>query len=206
MRAKQRTFAAVLLVLSMLSSAGCAVAHRYPAYQGRVLELGTDKAIEGAGVLAVYRMNTYTMPESNTRYVGYQAVLTDNTGQFEVPSKTFFSFYPMAMFDSDARITIYKRGYGNFPASFPFFGSSPGVSRGTPAKEGKTDPVLNKDQLSPGREVTFWLPKLETEEEIREHDRIFSPLTTDVLDEKDFPPPGTKKGQFLPPKYTGEGS
>ena len=34
---------------------GCAVAHRYPAYRGRVLELGTDKPIEGAGVLAVFK-------------------------------------------------------------------------------------------------------------------------------------------------------
>lgn len=170
---------------------GCAVAHRYPAYRGRVLEMGTDKPIEGAGVLAVYRMNTYTMPESNTRYVGYQAVLTDNKGKFEIPSKTFFSFYPSASFDSRVRITIYKRGYANFSGGLH-------VSR---PKHGRSDPELIGDQLPPWKEVTFWFPKLVTEEEIREYDESFSFTGDEILREKSFPPAGTSKGQFLPPDY-----
>ncbi len=204
MKTMTRPFALLLFLLSVLPVAGCAVAHRYPAYRGKVLELGTDQPIEGAGVLAGYWMNTYSMPESNSRYVGYQAVLTDNAGRFEVPPKIFTDFYPMAMFDSNVRITIYKYGYGNFPGSFPLYGSMPGVSKETLRKVGNTDPILNKDQLPPEREVIFRLPKLETEAEIKEHDRIFSGTTTEVLNEKGFPPPGTTKGRFLPQKYTGE--
>ena len=195
MRTITRPIGFLLLLLSVLPVAGCAVAHQYPTYRGKVLELGTDKPIEGAGVLAVYRMTIFYWIERNSEYIGYQAVLTDKDGKFEVPAKFFSAFRPLASFDSDVTITIYKAGYGNFPGSF-------GTKR---VNQGNTNPALMDDKLPPDNVVTFWLPKLETAEEIKEHDRIFSGSTTNVLDEKGFPPPGTKKGQFLPSKYTGEG-
>ncbi len=190
----------VLCTAQML--AGCAIVHRYPTYRGTVLELGTDKPIEAAGVLAVYRERTYWPPEGNTRYVGYQAALTDGSGNFEIPSKFFFDFFPLALFDSWVRITIYKRGYGNFPGSFPFYDPMPGMShRASTAKEGRVDPILELNRVPSRKKVTFWLPKLETAAEHAEHDQVFSGITTDVLEERSFPPPGTSKIQFLAPKY-----
>ncbi len=192
---KKILFLSIILVGVQTLSA-CAIVHRYPAYRGKVLELGTDKPVEGAGVLAVYRMTLFMPPSGGSRYLGYQAVLTDNNGGFKIPPKFFFPFQPLGSFDSDVSITIYKRGYGNFGASFYDYLPKHGVS----------EPNLGPGHWVPSNtEVTFWFPRLETEEEIREHDGAFSPYTNDVLDKNGFPPPGTRKGQFLPPKYTGEG-
>lgn len=174
MKTMTRPLSLLLFLLSVLPIAGCAVAHRYPAYRGKVLELGTDQPIEGAGVLAVYRMTTYTMPETNTRYMGHQAVLTDNTGRFEVPSKIFTSFYPMAMFDSNVSITIYKYGYGNFPGS----------TNPARPKHVTTDPPVGAYIPPMDKEIIFRLPKLETEAEIREHGR----LITIMIPANDLPP------------------
>jgi hypothetical protein len=191
MRTITRAIAFLLLMLSVLPVAGCAVAHQYPAYRGKVLELGTDRPIEGAGVLAVYRMTIFYWIERNSEYLGYQAVLTDKDGKFEVPAKFFSAFRPLASFDSDVTITIYKAGYGNFPGSF-------GSKR---VKQGKTDPALVDDKLPPDNVVTFWLPKLETAEERKEHDNLYSVTSSILFEVKPFPPEGLRKDQFLPPKY-----
>ncbi|MHB1040382.1 MAG: transthyretin-like family protein [Desulfobacteria bacterium] len=183
---KTTLFLAVAFVVAAFSS-GCALAHRYPAYRGKVLELGTDKPIEGAGVLAVYDMTVYYWIERNSEYVGYQAVLTDKEGKFTVPAKFFFAFRPLASFDNKVRITIYKKGYGNFPGSI---GGEYTVKR---AKQGKTEPALERgDWIPPEKEVTIWLPKLETEAEIRDHDR----LITIMIPGDDLPPKGITREQF----------
>jgi hypothetical protein len=196
MKTMRRSRNFLLFLLAALLSSGCAVAHRYPAYRGRVLELGTDRPIEGAGVLAVYSKELAVLQDRTSAYVGYQAVLTDNTGRFVVPTKMFTTFTPFSWFDKGPFLTIYKAGYGNFP----------GITNPNRPKHTTTDPPIGPRLPAEGIDnvVTFRLPKLETEEEISEHDRNFSGLTTNVLDEKGFPPPGTRKGQFLPRKYTGE--
>jgi hypothetical protein len=197
---KMKKILFLLIVLAGVQTlSACAIVHRYPAYRGKVLELGTDKPIEGAGVLAVYEYKQVSITGGHDTFLGYQAVLTNTEGKFEIPTVWFTEFMPFSWFNDDVFITIFKKGYGNFPASFP------GKYRRPRAKQGRTEPPLKSDWLPPRQEITFWLPKLETEEEIREHDRAFSPYTSVVLDKKGFPPPGTRKGQFLPSKYTGEG-
>jgi len=192
----------LVVVSCALALAGCEIVHRYPAYRGTVLESGTDKPVEGAGVLAVYKQRTYWPPEGQTRYVGFQAVLTDKSGKFEIPAKFRFSLVPLTRYYSDVEVTIYKRGYGNFPGSFPTYNPMPGMSSGAPtARGGKTDPILERDHLPGRKRVTFWFPKLETEEEIEEHDRVFSVYTSEVVNDKGFPPLGMNKHQFLPPGY-----
>lgn len=187
----------LLLVAGMQTFSGCALVHLYPTYRGTVLEEGTNKPIEGAGVLAGYDMKDHFPPEANTRYIGYQAALTDKEGKFKIPARLFFNLVPLAFFDSDVSLTIYKRGYGNFPGSFQVYGLFPGVSRATPAKQGRTEPLLSRDQFPSWTTVTIWLPKLETEAEIEEHDKVFSYDSQIVLDKK-FPPNGMKRNQFLP--------
>jgi hypothetical protein len=44
----------LILIASIQVISGCSPAHLYPSYRGRVLEKGTDKPLEGAGVVAVY--------------------------------------------------------------------------------------------------------------------------------------------------------
>ncbi len=156
----------VILVSNLFFSGwGCAIFHRYPAYRGKVLELGTDKPLEKAGVIAVYWLTTYYWPERNSEGMGYQAVLTGDDGWFEVPAKYFFTFRPLASFDANPRVTIYKKGYGSFPASF---------GEGTLAKRGKTAPEIGAF-VPAEKEVTFRMPKLETAEEMKEHGRLYVP-------------------------------
>lgn len=183
----------LLLVCSVVHlCSGCAIVHRYPAYRGTVLELGTDKPIEGAGVLAVYETTGLNFVERSSEYAGYQAVITGRDGKFTIPGKFFFAFRPVAWFDSWVRITIYKRGYGNFPGSFP------GEYNPSLGKDGKTKPELKNDRFPYWGDVTLWLPKLETQQEIDKHDKNFLPVMSEALDDKGFPPPGTNKYQFFP--------
>ncbi len=180
----------MFLVITLAAAqfiSGCAVAHRYPAYRGRVLELGTDRPIEGAGVLAVYAYRQFGVIAIHKAYLGYQAVLTNKDGKFEVPPVWFTELMPFSWFDNNVSITIYKKGYGNFPGSM---GGKYVVKR---AKQGKTEPDLGRGcRVPPAQEVTYWLPKLETEEEIREHDR----LMTITIPGDDLPPKGMTREQF----------
>ncbi|MHB8783509.1 MAG: transthyretin-like family protein [Desulfobacteria bacterium] len=144
--------------------------------------MGTDKPIEGAGVLAVYDMTVYYWIERNSEYVGYQAVLTDKEGKFEVPAKFFFAIRPLASFDPKVEITIYKRGYGNFPGS----------TNPRRPKHVTTDPPIGT-YLPPDKEIIFRLPKLETEEERKEHDLL---ITGTGIPDSDLPPRGMTLEQF----------
>lgn len=186
----------IILLLLVLSTgfvvSSCSPVHLYLGYHGRVLEEGTDKPIEGAGVLAGYYMRDHFPPDSDSRYIGYYATLTDKEGKFRIPPKLSFNLVPLATFDWDVPITIYKRGYANFSGGFHMR-----------AKRGRSDPPVG-GWLPAETDLTFWFPKLESEAEIEEHDKVFTFLAGEILHDKSFPPPGTRKIQFLPPKETGE--
>jgi hypothetical protein len=186
----------VVFCLGLTVFSGCATVHRYPSHSGKVYELGTDAPIEGAGVLAVYQWVSSSPGGPVHQFLGYQAVLTDKEGKFTIPSKWFSPMQaglPFAWFESDPNITIYKQGYGNFPGSF-----GTGL-----AKRGMTEPEwVSRTRKFPFlTTVTFWLPKLETKEEIREHDSLFFVTSSILFEGKPFPPEGMTKDQYLPPKY-----
>lgn len=174
----------LFLVVAAVLSSGCALVHRYPAYRGKVLEQGTEKPIAGAGVLAVYGKDYSYMIERIQAHLGYYAVLTDNTGRFEIPPKSFVSANPLSWYDEAPRITIYKAGYGNFPGS----------TNPRRPKHVTTDPPIGA-WLPPETEVTFRLPKLTTEEERKEHDQLL-PRSNLNRPGVEFPPPGTTKDQI----------
>lgn len=166
---------------------GCATVHRYRAYRGKVLELGTDAPIEGAGVLAVYSYDISSPGGPVQRYLGYQAVLTDKEGLFKIPAIWFAPFqpgYPFSWFKDHPSITIYKKGYGNFPGS----------TNPARPKHVTTDPPLGPTHIIPwGVIVTIWLPKLETEAERREHDLL---VTGTGIPDSELPPRGMTLEKF----------
>ena len=190
----RRFLALAALVLAAQAVSGCAVAHRYPAYKGQVLELGTDQPIEGAGVLARYKTKHPSPGGDVTSYLGYQGLLTDAEGRFEIRAKWFVPLWPFSWFDDEVRITIFKYGYGNFPGSYsrykPKIGESPYALR----VYVETEPELERNLLPSEQEVTFWLPKLEGREEIIQHsDRL--PLDLRVR-RAGFPPKGMTAENF----------
>ncbi|MDF1536338.1 MAG: hypothetical protein P1S46_07535 [bacterium] len=178
----------VIAAIQVIS--GCAPAHLYPSYLGRVLEKGTDKPIEGAGVVAVYwKQNWVGIAEGgSTDYRGFQAALTDEEGRFKIPAKLYLNFWPLSGFKPYPLISIYKEGYGNFGGGFSYYGGKTGISNPKIPRTG---------ELPPNTEVIFWLPKLETREELGRHKRAASRWLDTTKDyNTKFPPPGTTKEQF----------
>ena len=186
-----RIWVLIPLVVCFSVCTGCAMAHRYPAYRGLVLEKGTDKPIGGAGVLAYYRTNQWLAGPGGgiSRYLGFQADMTDGDGKFEIPAKWFFPFRPFNSFDpSYPLISIYKEGYGNFGSGFSYYGGKVGMSK---------PEISHAREFPPDMDVTFWLPKLETKEEIAQHDRTFPHWMNPGDMKKDgFPPRGTRWEQY----------
>lgn len=154
-----RRFELLALTTSLWLLGGCALVHRYPTYMGKVLELQTDKPIERAGVLVSYWSENPSVGGWVPHYLGYQWALTNAEGKFEIPARIYLVYHPFERFISRPNMTVFKRGYGNFPSSF----------HGGPGKHGKIEPELDRFRMPGGKEVTFWLPKLDTPEEIRDH-------------------------------------
>jgi len=149
----------LVVLCSVQVLGGCAIVHRYPTYRGKILELGTDKPIEKAGILMAYWSETPSVGGWVPDYLGYQWALTNKEGKFEIPAKFYF-IQPLKMFDWQPDMSIYKKGYGNYPGSF----------RKDLARRARTEPELDpKEGIPGGKEVTYWLPKLETPQEFRDH-------------------------------------
>ncbi len=167
----------VLLLLAVLGSAqllvGCAIVHRYPTYRGTVLELGTDKPIEKAGVLMSHWLERPSVAGWTEIFLGYRWAVTDREGGFTVPAMTYFRFTPLAMFKWDPEMTIYKKGYGGYPSVHV-----------------KTKPDGLPEKKMPGnKEVTFWLPRCDWSKEITDQ-------TIWILDHAEVPPEGLTRNEF----------
>ena len=171
----------IFLVLFGLTSA---IVHRYPAYRGRVLEMGSELPIAGAGVLATYDTFSPSPGGEVYKFLNFQAVLTDEEGYFEIPARFMWTFRPIAWFEKKVPITIYKDGYGYFPSPSKYSQVTPEVKAGS--------------WLKPNIQHIIHLKKLETVEEIFEARRKFHawlPLSVKKSSNK-FPPPGTTQEQF----------
>ncbi|MBI5869118.1 MAG: hypothetical protein HZB43_12675 [candidate division Zixibacteria bacterium] len=191
---------------------GCMPVHLFPSYKGRVLELSTNKPIEGAGVLMVYMGIVVKGIESDTISCGYQAAVTDHDGTFHVPSKWSFYAKPLSWCRPEPRITVYKHGYGNLPGSsqrtYSWFNSSGHYETNkTLAKVAVIDPDLPRDRihnldvrLPAWGTATIWLPKLESPEEIQLHNSLLPHGVRYWAERSGFPPPGMNREQFADEK------
>jgi hypothetical protein len=181
----------LILIASMQVISGCAPAHIYPAYRGRVLEKGTDKPIEGAGVVAVYWKEWWVgiAEGGGTESCGFKVDQTDSKGRFEIPSKLFLNFWPLSGYKSFPLISIYKEGYGNFPGSFEKHLGKYGISNPKTPRTG---------ELPHNTEVIFWLPKLETRKERIRHYQSYPRWLEgeDVMTKGKFPPKGYTREQL----------
>jgi hypothetical protein len=108
-----RHFKSILLlaILSLFSS-GCALYHHYGPYYGKVVDADTQKPLEGAVVLAKYITWLWAGPGGEVSYfLDTQEVVTDNKGEFRIPSLDAFAFRPLSTFEPQAQITIFKPRY-----------------------------------------------------------------------------------------------
>lgn len=99
----------------LAASGGCAVYHHYGAVEGKVVEVGTGTPLDGAAVLAVYYTDAYGPAGSVSQFLDAQEAVTDEKGEFRIPSLNTFTFRPLQSFQSYIMATIFKPGYGCYP-------------------------------------------------------------------------------------------
>jgi len=141
-----RTITKLLLVIVVSCLVpGCAISHSYGPYMGKIVDKETDEPIEGAVVfMRFFRVGLF----DTHNFADAVEVVTNKDGEFLVPIQRIVGFDPLASFDPDGAVIIFKPGYGAYPGH-------PEVSpRFTP---GGTLPA--------NQHVTIKLPKLKTKEE-----------------------------------------
>ncbi len=84
-------------------------------FSGRVIDTETREPIEGAVVLAVWKMSTCTLGGGVSTYYDAKETVTDKNGEFEVPRLVSFNINPLYYLDDLTEITIFKPGYTYFP-------------------------------------------------------------------------------------------
>ncbi|MDA8240532.1 MAG: hypothetical protein M0Z67_09205 [Nitrospiraceae bacterium] len=84
-------------------------------YSGKVVDTESKEPIEGAVVLAVWKMTTCTPGGGVSTYYDAKETITDRNGEFKVPRLTSLALNPLYYLDDLTAITIFKPGYGYFP-------------------------------------------------------------------------------------------
>lgn len=89
-----------------------------PEFKGRVIDAETKAPIEGAAVSVYYEVQYYDIGGGGSRVIHTKETLTDENGEFVIPSYTTLML-PFNTSD-DADLIIYKPGYG-----YPYLCESP---------------------------------------------------------------------------------
>lgn len=163
---KVKWAAIVLLVWFVLAAVGpCTITHKFGPYYGKTVDAETGEPIEGAVVLVAFYTELYTPAGTMSRFVDALEVLTDAKGEFHIPAYRAWVFRAPHRWSTDARVTVFKAGYGNFPW------------------HKKVSPKFIPMYTAPPKEyLVIKLPKLRTLDEARENSRDLP--TTQVPREK----------------------
>lgn len=136
------------LLVGLLFLSGCAITHEYGPYMGKVVEKETGEPIEGAVVF----MKFYSRLPTPGGPVGYYAdaaeTLTDEQGEFVIPSQRIWAFRPLSSWDQQPSIIIFKPVYGAFPRH--------------------PDTTISPEKATlgkPSQQIVVKLPKLHSKEE-----------------------------------------
>jgi hypothetical protein len=88
-----------------------------PEFKGKVIDMETKAPIEGAAVSVYYKVQYYDIGGGGTRVIHITETLTDENGEFVIPSYTSL----MLPFNTSAGagLIIYKPGYGGYPCKSP---------------------------------------------------------------------------------------
>lgn len=145
----------MLLLLSLVLPGCCAMTsplpfRHLPSFYGKVIDADTKEPIPGAVVLAVYYKEVITPVGTNDYIIDGQEVLTDQNGEFEIPSAQRW-FVAERGFTRGC-LTILKPGYGAFPNH-------------------RQSKIIGGSRTWPpsGKHIVYELPKLKTKEERKEN-------------------------------------
>lgn len=108
-----RSFIGLLISLLFLN---CGFADAGGPWKGKVIDSETKEPIEGAAVLAVWERVYRTPAGDNSYFYEAKETLTDKNGFFEISSYTPINLLPIISYIDGPELTIFKPGYGSFPA------------------------------------------------------------------------------------------
>ena len=153
-----RTLVLSLLILLLLATNGfCGgwIFYHDGPYKGVVIDAETGKPIEGAAVLAIYNVMQYFMgPDAGEVFSSVKEVVTNEKGEFYIPSHTWIHLYPIAK-KGTTDFLIFKPGYCVFP--------SPMYFEIYPEDSLRVDKTTMAELFRKG--LTIKLPKLKTKKE-----------------------------------------
>jgi len=153
--------AGVLLILL----AGCTISRDYGPYKGRVVDAQTDEPIEGAVVFIRFHTIFQLSPGGAVyKYADAVEVMTDNNGEFRIPSYKVEAFRLFHAWDPFEEVTIFKPGYGVFPEH----------------PESGSDSPRGRRLLAENKYITVKLPKLMTIKERKDNIRMLHIPITDA--------------------------
>lgn len=149
----------VFMCLEGVSASSGWIIYHESAFKGKVINAETKEPIEGAVVVAIYRIREYSFVQSDAAVADVKEVLTGKNGEFYIPPHTFVSFYPVAKGEITTFI-VFKPGYASVSES----NLGEILSKDT-GKEVESPWLYNKDLkfiFAPG---LIGLPKVKTREE-----------------------------------------
>jgi hypothetical protein len=82
-------------------------------FRGRVINAVNKKPIEGAVVVAVYRVMGIYLIDGGTIDVDIEYTLTDSNGEYHIPWNLYFYHWPLSLSREPTEISVIKPGYLN---------------------------------------------------------------------------------------------
>lgn len=110
-----RSLIGILIVIlisigSVIPSHAWFIYHK-PKFQGTVIDAETKEPIEGAVVVVIYNEGIFGFAESITKFLDVKEAVTDQKGEFYIPSYTTLTINPLSI-ASEMWVNIFKSGYG----------------------------------------------------------------------------------------------
>lgn len=113
------TISILLLVTTTGFCDGWILYHDGP-YKGKVIDAETGNPLEGAAVVAIYNVMQYFMgPDAGEVFSDVKEVVTNENGDFYIPSHTWIHLYPFAK-KGTTSFLIFKPEFCVFPSPMYF--------------------------------------------------------------------------------------
>jgi len=120
MRQLVKAIKLLIMAMILLLSSSCALYHNYGPHYGRIVDAETKQPLEGAVVLAYYYTWLHASPGGPAVYfLDAQEAVTDNKGEFRIPSLNAFAFRPISTFESNPAFKIFKPRYKCYESGIP---------------------------------------------------------------------------------------
>lgn len=114
---------AIIFSLVHIFSRGWLIYHDGP-YMGKVVDAETNEPLKGSAVLGIWDLGLYgSLGGPFSKFFDAKETVTDENGDFEVPSVVGFHWWPFAYLE-DPMFIVFKSGYDSYPPNLPIVTTS----------------------------------------------------------------------------------